>query len=112
MVPPDYLSIDQGSAYISKEMGIDVEAAGIKLEEAPIATLGSIRILELYHLQLRTGFKKLQKTLEKDKATDEEYLMMVVYATNSTMGPEGLFTMLLQFGALPFPALTTTSPNQ
>lgn len=35
---------------------------------------------------------------------DAECLQMSVYAANATMGPEGLFPMLLVFGALPRPA--------
>lgn len=37
---------------------------------------------------------------------------MAVFSVNSTMGPEGLVSMLLVFGALPRPARTTPAPNQ
>lgn len=34
--PPDFLALDQGSAYVSKYMKSIMAAAGISLEEAPI----------------------------------------------------------------------------
>lgn len=37
---------------------------------------------------------------------------MAVYAVNGTMGAEGLCTILLVFGALPRPKITTPSPTQ
>lgn len=110
--PPDFLAVDQGSAYISKEMKSKAAAAGITMEEAPIETPGSIGIVERYHAPLRMAFTKLREDLRKDEATDDECLQLAVYACNATMGPEGLCPMLLVFGALPRPARISPSPGQ
>ena len=110
--PPDYLSVDQGTAYISAEMKANLSASGITLNEAPIENPGSIGLVERYHAPLRCAFAKLRETLEKNIVNDADCLQMAVFATNATMGPEGLCPMLLVFGAMPRPARTTPSPKQ
>lgn len=112
MGPPDYLGVDQGTAYISDEFRSNAEAHGIKIQPAPIETPGSIGIVERYHAPLRRSFTKIRESLDRTKATDEECLKMAVFAVNSTMGPEGLIPMLLVFGAIPRPARTILSPTQ
>lgn len=112
MGPPDFLAVDQGSAYISDEMKRNLEATGIQLEEAPIESPGSIGIVERYHAPLRRAYKTLRESLNKEDTSDADCLRMAVYASNATMGPEGLCPMLLVFGALPRPARKTPSPNQ
>ena len=112
MGPPDFLAVDQGSAYISEEFKRNAAADGIIMEEAPIESPGSIGIVERYHAPLRSAYVKLRQTLSKGDVRDDECLRMAVYATNCTMGPEGLVPMLLVFGALPRPARTTPSPSQ
>lgn len=112
MVPPDFLSFDQGSAYISQEFKANAAAAGITIEEAPIETPGEIGIVERYHAPLRAAYTKLRQDMGKYEATDSECLKMALYAVNSTMGPEGLCPMMLVFGAFPRPARTTPSPSQ
>ena len=112
MGPPDFLAVDQGSGYVSKEMKENVSAQGITLEEAPIETPGAIGVVERYHAPLRSAYTKIRQTLSKGDTNDHECLKMAVYANNSTMGPEGLCPMLLVFGALPRPARTSPSPTQ
>lgn len=112
MGPPDFLSIDQGSGYVSKEFRSKAEAAGIRLSEAPIENPGSIGIVERYHAPLRRAYQKIWKSLDRAEASDVECLKMAVYANNSTIGSEGLCPILLVYGALPRPARVTPSPSQ
>ena len=111
MGPPNYLAIDQGSSYISKEMKSNAEAAGISMIEAPIENPGSIGIVERYHAPLRRAYHKIRKSLGRE-TSDDECLQMAVYANNTTMGSEGLCPMLLVYGAIPRPARATPSPTQ
>ena len=112
MGPPDFLAVDQGSAYISKETNSNMEAAGIILEEAPIENPGSIGVVERYHAPLKKAYLKLRQTLQKGDTSDAECLQMAVYAANATIGPEGLCPMLLVFVAFPRPARRSPSPTQ
>lgn len=110
--PPDYLSVDQGSAYTLKEFKGNVESHGITLREALIETPGAISVLDRYHAPIRSSFTKIRDTITKDDANDDDCFKMAAFAVNSTIGPEGLFLMLLTFEALPRPARTTPAPNQ
>lgn len=112
MGPPDHLSIDQGSNYISKEFEDNATAAGITILKAPIENPGTIGLVERYHAPLRRAFDTIRATFTRAEASDDECLHMAVYANNVTIGPEGLCPMLLVFGALPKPLRTSTSPNQ
>ena len=112
MGPPDFLTVDQGTAYVSKEMKNNIAAAGIVLEEAPIENPGTIGVVERYHAPLKRAYLKIRATLTKPDANDDECLQMAIYASNTTIGPEGLCPMLLVFGALPRPARQAPSPTQ
>lgn len=57
--PPDHLTVDQGSAYIIKEMRSHLETAGVTLHEAVIENSGTIATIERYHAPLRAAFPKL-----------------------------------------------------
>lgn len=109
--PPDFLAVDQGSAYVSREMKMAMDASGIRVEEAPVENPGTMGIVERYHAPLRSAYTKIRDTLDKS-TTDAECLQMAVYATNFTIGPEGLCPMLLVFGALPRPIRMTPCPTQ
>lgn len=52
---PDYVTVNQGSAYISAQMMSNMVASGITLSEAPIESPGSIGLFERYHVSLRTA---------------------------------------------------------
>lgn len=112
MGPPDFLTVDQGSSYVSKKIKEKLKASGIKLEEAPIESPGAISVVESYHAPLRRYYNKIWDSLDKSDATNEECLKMAVYASNATMGPVGLCPMLLIFGALPRLARITPVPTQ
>lgn len=47
--PPNFLVVEQRSAYTSKEMSETVEAFGVSLEEAPIDAPGEIGVVKRYH---------------------------------------------------------------
>lgn len=64
--PPDYLFIDQGSAYVSAEMRKTVSAAVTELMEAPVETPGRIGVVERYHAPLRVAYQKLREELPHD----------------------------------------------
>lgn len=49
MGPLDHLSVDHRSAYLSDEMGRNMAASKIQLDEAPIENPGTIGIVERYH---------------------------------------------------------------
>lgn len=109
--PPDFLSVDQGTAYVSQEMKGYLDAEGITMKEAPIETPGAIGIVERYHAPLRAAFDKIRADSPRN-TTDAECLRMAVYAVNNTTGPEGLCPTLLVFGALPRPARRIPSVSQ
>lgn len=109
--PPDYLKVDQGSNYTSKEMRANMDAAGIRLREAPIESPGAIGVVERYHAPLRGIYEKIRKEMARDH-TDVECLKMAVFSINATVGPEGLCPMLLVFGVIPRPARSTPSATQ
>lgn len=61
---PDFLAVDQGSAYVSKAMRETLSAAGVTLEEAPIETPGWIGSVEGYYAQqLGSTYKELRDYL-------------------------------------------------
>lgn len=50
--PLDFLLVDQGKAYTSKEIREFLEAHGVQLDEAPIETCGTIETIGRYHAPL------------------------------------------------------------
>lgn len=74
----------------------------MKIGEAPIENMGSMGAVGRYHVPLRSPFVKILERLDKT-TTNADCHKMEVYATNYTMGLEGLCPMLLVFGALPRP---------
>lgn len=109
--PPDYFSVDQGTAYTSHEMRTNLDDEGITLIEALIETPGKIGLVERYHARLRVAYNKQRAELDRC-TSDAECLKMAVVATNSTIGPEGLFAILLVYWAIPRPSRYTPSLTQ
>lgn len=58
--PTDYLHVDQGSNYISKEFGECAEAECIKLLKAPIESPGTMSHVEIYDALLRAAYMKIR----------------------------------------------------
>lgn len=108
---PGYLTVDQGSAYVSTEMRETLEAADIVFREEPIENPGSIGTVERYHAPLRAAFEQIKTDLENN-VTDDDCLRSATFAVNSSVGPEDLCPTLLVFGAVPRPAGRSPSPTQ
>lgn len=81
---------------MSREMPENMDAAGIKVQEAPIETPGAIWMVERYHSPLRATYEKIRKELSRDHR-DIEFLQMAVFTINATVGLEGLCPRLLVF---------------
>lgn len=47
--PPDYLVVDQGAAYTSKDLKESSEVYRVKLDEASVEKSGAITLFERYH---------------------------------------------------------------
>lgn len=109
--PPDIFHVDQGSAYISKEMRSNMETYGVRIREAPIETPGSIGIVERYHGPLRAAFERIWDDMD-GCLTEADCLRMAIFSVNSTIGPEGLCPTLLVFGLIPRPARKVPSHTQ
>lgn len=93
----DYLAVDQGSAYSSKELRVSAEAFGMHLREAPIKTPGAIQTAEMYYALLWLAYKRI--CAETDRQTrDQEFFRLTVFAVKCTPGPESLCPELLFFG--------------
>lgn len=60
MGPPDFLLVDQGSFYVSKEMEETLEASRVTLKDAHIETPCFIGIMYCFHAPLRCTFNKLR----------------------------------------------------
>lgn len=98
--PPDFLRVDQGSNFVSKEFLDLSEAEGITVLQAPIESPSTMSHVERYHAPLRAAYNKIRTDLPKTE-TDKDCLQMAVKSVNDTIGPEGLCPTLLVFGAIP-----------
>lgn len=77
---------------------------------APIESPVTIGVVERYHAPLRAALERI-KAYYGEKLPDKECLRMSVYAINATVGPEGIFQMLLVYGIMRRPARTTPCPQ-
>lgn len=96
----DSVFVDQCSGYASREMKKTVEASGVTLEEAAIETLGAIEIVKRYHALLRLAYQRVRANSNHQRR-DKEYLQLVVFPVNCTLGSEGLRAVLQVIGAIP-----------
>lgn len=87
--PPEYLAVDQGSAYIYREMKEALEATSICMDEERIENPGTMRVVEIHQATLRAAYTKIREIVDI-YMNDAECLQMDVFATNSTMGTGGL----------------------
>ena len=108
--PPDYLRVDQGTNYTSKEFKANANSAGITILEAPVESPNTMSHVERYHGPLRTAYQKLKTALPKENKVD--LLQMAIYSVNNTVGPEGLCPTLCVFGTIPKPDRTTEAKSQ
>lgn len=68
-------------------------------------------MVETYHAPLKAAFNKIRDDMQGE-ATDSECMKMSLFAVNATVGPEGLFPILLVFGVIPFPEGSIPSATQ
>jgi len=108
--PPDFLRIDQGSNFVSREFKGLADTSGITVLEAPIECPNSMSHVERYHRPLRKAYEKLKSELKGE--SDRDLLQLAVYAVNCTTGPEGLCPSLCVFDAIPRPMQTSMEANQ
>lgn len=108
--PPDYLKIDQGSNFTSKEFKGLAEATGIQILECPIESPATMSHVERYHAPLRAAYEKLEHDLNGE--SKECLLQMALHCVNNTVGPEGFCPTMCVFGAMPKPARNTPAPEQ
>lgn len=109
--PPDFLTVDQGSAYVSVEMRRNLAAVGVVLREAPVESPEPIEVVERYHAPLRSAYNLIRADSPRD-ISDADCLKKAVFAVNCTVGPEGLCPVLLVFGSVPRPVRTKDAPTQ
>lgn len=76
--PPDYLVVDQGSAYVSAEMKATFEADGVKMRQAPIENPGTIGVVERYYAPLRRALNCVREEMGNEVG-DLEFLRMSVF---------------------------------
>jgi len=108
--PPDYLKLDQGSNFTSKEFKGLATAAGVQIIECPIESPATMSHVERYHGPLRAAYEKLKHDLSGE--SKESLLQMAVHCVNNTVGPEGFCPTMCVFGAMPKPARNTPAPDQ
>lgn len=109
--PPDFLRVDHGSQFISKEFLENAEADGISVLTAPIECPSSMSPVERYHGPLRAAYTKIRAELPKTES-DADCLQMAVKSVNDSIGPEGLCPTLLLYGTVPRPARNTPAETQ
>lgn len=103
----DFLSVDQGTAYTSREFRENIESEGISIIlEAPIEKPGRIGIVERHQAPLLAAYMKLRDNIDRS-TFDPECLKMPVFARSSIIGSEGLCPILLVYGVIPRPARST-----
>lgn len=96
---------------MSHQMRRNVNAHCTNLNEEPIETPTRICTVERYRAPFRASYTKIRTQL--DSSSTETYcISMDVFAVNSTLGPEGLFPILLVVSTVPHPARKITSANQ
>lgn len=100
LIPPDWLTVDQGTYYLSWEMRQEFHATDVRLKEAPIESHVTIGTVERYYAPLRSCYENLRMEAGLD-ATTSEFLQLSVFPINFTAGPEGLCPIVLVFGAIP-----------
>lgn len=69
--PQDFVLVDQGSGFISREIREILEAVGITIREAPIETPGGIGTVKSYHAPLRYAYVKTSTEMPREYSDRE-----------------------------------------
>lgn len=109
--PPIVLSVDQGTAYVSREMRENLSAEGVTIIEAPMETPGKIGVVERHHAPLRAVYVRIRSDLDRSMSYDG-CAKMAFFSVNSTIRPEGLCPILLVYGVIPRPVRSTNCLTQ
>ncbi len=99
--PPDLITHDAGSNFVSKEFCQYATSMAIATKSVPVEAHWSIGMVERYHAVLRRAYKVIADDLQGCGLSKEIILQMAVKAINDTAGPNGLVPTLLVFGAYP-----------
>lgn len=100
MPAPDYLHVDQCSAYVSREMRQNKKAEVIDQKEAPIETTGSPGTAESYQAPLHAFSERIWVHINPEFSY-KECPTMAVFALNQTIGPEGFVDFLTSVIGIP-----------
>lgn len=79
--PPDFLVVDQGTAYTSKGMKDSLEIQGVQLVEELIETPSAIGTVERYHDPLKLTYEQI-RTESGKVATDQKCLDLSIFVVN------------------------------
>lgn len=105
MGPPEFLVVDQGTEYTSREVRESLKAQRVRLHEASSETPNVIGIVERYHAPLMLAYE-LVRTEAGVATSNQECLQLAVFAIDCTVSPEGLYLALLVFLSVSRPAKT------
>ena len=95
--PPDFISADAGKQFIAREFKQYAANMGITVRNVPVEAHHSIGQVERYHGPLRRIYSII--ATETPGVDPEAALQMVFKAINDSIGPNGLVSTLLVFGA-------------
>lgn len=68
MGPSEFLEVDQGTLYVSRDMKINLSASGKILKEAPIELPNCIGTVERYNSPFRAAYKKFREDLDRTQS--------------------------------------------
>lgn len=80
----------------------------IGTKSVPVEAANSLSIVERYHDPLRRAYRIVKR--EVPDIDDESALQYAVKSVNDTVGPDGLVSTLLVYGALPRLGLPSDAP--
>lgn len=106
--PPDRITHDAGTNFITQEFKAEAAAIGISCKQAPTEAHWSVGKVERYHAPLCRVFDILYSELSTT-ISDDDILQMSFKALNDTINKKGLVPTLLVFGT--YPRITSSSPS-
>jgi hypothetical protein len=106
--PPDYITHDAGTNFVSKEFRQYAASMGITARSVLVEAHWSIGMIERAHPVLRRAYEIITEELKNETISKHFILQMAVKAVNDTVGPDGLVPTLLIFGA--YLRMTETDP--
>lgn len=105
----DYLVVNQGSAYTSKEMKESVQTFRVHLPEVTIESAGAIGVDGRYYAPSQLVYNRIRALTDCQKS-DQECLPIAVFTRKCTVRLDGLYQVLLPFSAFPQSVRGTPKP--